>query len=74
MSLICKIKHKWSYSETKINTHSSYRDEQAHITFTYRLCNRCYKKQVQILDNGSWQDTELSKDELREIKLKKIGI
>ena len=75
MSFLCKIiKHNWSYSERKINIHSSLGDGQAHITFTYRLCNRCYKKQVQLLDTAGWQDTELNADELREMKLKKLGL
>lgn len=75
MSFLCKIiKHKWSYSQDKIHIHSSVGDGTAHITFTKRLCKRCYKKQVQQLDTGNWEDIKLNVQELREINLKKLGL
>jgi hypothetical protein len=75
MSFLCKIiKHNWSYKQDKIHIHSSLGDDKAHITLTKRLCKRCYKKQVQVLDTGNWEDIELSVDELREMKLKKLGV
>lgn len=75
MSFLCKIiKHKWSYSQDKIHIHSSLGDGKAHITLTNRLCKRCYKKQVQELDTGNWEDIKLNVKELREINLKKLGL
>jgi hypothetical protein len=51
----------------------------------YRLCTKCYKKQVtKYQDVGvynfklkkyiTWEKAELSKDEVRDFKLKKLGI
>ena len=75
MSFLCKIiKHNWSYSQDKILIHSSVGDGKAHITLTNRLCKRCYKKQVQELDTGNWEDIKLNAQELREINLKKLGL
>jgi hypothetical protein len=75
MSFLCKIiKHNWSYTQDKIHIHSAVGDGRAHITLTHRLCKRCYKKQVQLLHTSKWEDVELTKNELREMKLKKLGL
>jgi hypothetical protein len=75
MSFLCKIiKHNWSYTQNKIHIHSAVGDGRAHITLTNRLCKRCYKKQVQTLDTGRWEDIKLNVDEIREMKLKKLGV
>lgn len=72
MSLFCKLKHKWEYSTTKVNIHS--KAPGAHISITTRICKRCYKKQVRILESGKWDDIKLNVQELREINLKKLGL
>lgn len=72
MSLLCKLKHNWEYSTNKVSIHS--KAPGAHITMNLRICKRCYKKQVQVLDTGKWEDIELSVQELREINLKKLGL
>lgn len=71
MSWKCKaLGHNWEYSDRKviINTNGG------HLTFKNRLCKRCYLKQEQNFVSEKWNDISLSKDEIREIKLKDLGI
>jgi hypothetical protein len=72
MSWLCKIRHNWIYSTEKINIGKLGSD--AHITLNVRRCKRCYKKQRQELSNGIWFDVALSKSEIREIRLKELGL
>ena len=72
MSILCKIRHRWSYSTEKWNIGKP--GSGAHITLNVRVCKRCYLKQRQELNSELWFDVALNKEELREIKLKKLGI
>jgi hypothetical protein len=72
MSWLCKIRHNWSYSTEKINIGKLGSD--AHITLNMRLCKRCYKKQRQELNGEIWFDVSLNKEEIREIRLKELGL
>jgi hypothetical protein len=72
MNWLCKIRHKWKYSTEKwdIGKHQG----GAHITLKVRTCQRCYQKQRQELNGELWFDVSLSKEEIREIKLKRLGL
>ncbi len=72
MSWICKIRHWWSYSTEKVNIGK--KASGNHITLNVRVCKRCYKKQRQELNSEIWFDVDLSKEEIREIKLKELGL
>ncbi len=69
MKILCKIRHKWSYSTEKINIGKG--GSGAHITLNVRMCKRCYKKQ---LYGELWFDVSLNKEEIREIRLKELGL
>ena len=73
MSWLCKIRHNWSYSTEKINIGKK-KGSDAHITLNVRMCKRCYKKQSQELIGELWFDASLSKEEIREIRLKELGL
>lgn len=68
MSWLCKLRHKWSYSDNKVNL------KIGHLTIKKRRCLRCYKSQVYVMSPGQWQDIELTRCEIRDIKLKKLGL
>ncbi len=71
MSWKCKLfRHKWKFSKKKFIIN----DLGAYISFDIRICQRCYLKQQQELQSGKWFDRKLDKDELRELKLRDLGI
>ena len=88
MSLRCKIfGHKWSYYKEDIS-HVSIKKLNSlpmnyipSLTFNvdtqFRICKRCYYKQVREHYTGresDWFKSDLSKEELRNKKLKELGI
>jgi hypothetical protein len=71
MSWKCKVfGHKFEYSDRKVIINTS----GGHLTFKIRLCKRCYLKQQKNIVSNKWNDIELTKDEIRDIKLKDLGI
>ena len=72
MSILCNIRHSWRFSTEKINIGKS--GSGCHITLNVRLCKRCYFKQRQELHGEIWFDVALNKEEIREIKLKQLGL
>ncbi len=71
MNWKCKVfGHKWEYSDRKVTINKS----GGHLTFKNRLCLRCYLKQQQNIVSNKWNDVELTKDEIRDLKLKHLGI
>lgn len=88
MSLRCKIfGHKWSYYKEDIS-HVSIKKLNSlpmnyipSLTFNvdtqFRICKRCYYKQVREHYTGresDWFKSDLSKEELRDKNLKELGI
>jgi hypothetical protein len=71
MNWKCKLLgHDWKYSDRKVVINQS----GGHLTFKNRLCKRCYLKQQQNIVSEKWNDIELTKDEIRDIRLKELGI
>jgi hypothetical protein len=68
----CRIRHKWEYSTERWDIGKE--GSGAHITLNFRICKRCYLKQRQELNGFDWFDVDLSKHEIREIKLRKLGL
>jgi hypothetical protein len=72
MKILCKIRHNWKFSTEKWSIGKPGSDN--HISLNVRVCKRCYLKQRQELGDGLWFDVALSKEEIREIKLKELGL
>ena len=78
----CKIfGHKWNYykEEVEHNVSSIYssREFTMMIDTEFRICERCQYKQVREHFTGresDWSTAELSKEQLRDKKLKELGI
>jgi hypothetical protein len=78
----CKIfGHKWNYykEEVEHNVSSIYssREFTMMIDTEFRICDRCQYKQVREHFTGreyDWSTAELSKEQLRDKKLKELGI
>ena len=62
--------HDWEFSKRKLIINNS----GGHILFDIRICQRCYLKQQQELQSGRWFERELEKEELRELKIRDLGI
>ena len=71
MKLLCILSHRWNYGEEKVPVGKQY--SGSHITIQKRICKRCHQKQ-RLLDGTLWCDVALTKEELREIKLKELGL
>ena len=86
MNIRCIFGHKWEYSiidrnvEYNLPLIRGLKKVSIKITDNFRICKRCYKKQIAMNTPFSynkiagWRDDELSKDELRDKKLKELGI
>jgi len=76
MNLLCKIRHKWKYSTENWDIDTKPGNLKLHRTMSFkvRVCQRCYQKQRQELNGEIWFDVSLSKEEIREIKLKRLGL
>jgi len=86
MRLKCLLSHKWLYKTEKVKFTSprtlSFPDHTMELTTNVRLCTNCYKKQrVGLMPTQgfsgktNWVDYDkLSREELRDKKLKEIGI
>lgn len=78
----CFFKHKWEYGETIDDTYKlirklflSYYPNLAFPelkTQKSRICYKCNKKQI--LKNNHWHTTQLTKKEIRDINITKLGI
>ena len=74
MSILCLITHKWEYNVENITfvrrkSGSHLRDTAVYPT-EVRLCLRCNKKQRKRVTD--WNDTYLTVEDEREIKLRKL--
>jgi hypothetical protein len=84
LSWLCNIKHKWIYKvEDIILLQGVYTSYKVTKPTDVRFCERCHKKQksrwtslnsIKNLRNSDWVDSGLTKSELRDKKLKEIGI
>ena len=79
----CKITgHKWSYYQQEV-PHETLA-WNGHKTFTlmidtdFRFCDKCSKNQIRVAHTGKneidWENCELNLDQLRDKKLKELGI
>lgn len=68
MKWLCKIRHRWHYTPTRQSL------KVGQLILIRRRCLRCDKVEVQSLIDDSWYVTNPTKEELREINLKKLGI
>lgn len=75
----CKLfGHKWSYYKEDVeHTFVSIPGFTIMIDTEFRICKRCDYKQVRKHYTGresDWFKSDLSKEELRDIKLNELGI
>jgi len=77
----CKIfGHKWNYYKEYVEhvfLESVYGPFTMMVDTEFRICERCQYKQVREHFTGresDWSHSELSKEQLREKKLKQLGI
>ena len=78
----CKIfGHKWN--KYKVETTKEVEPTKHTVGFSYhkidefRICKRCHYKQIRLHYTGresDWHEWELNTDELRDKKLKELGI
>ena len=73
--------HKWNYYkeevEHTVSSIYSSREFTMMIDTQFRICDRCQYKQVREHHTGKdidWSTAELSKEQLRDKKLKELGI
>ena len=73
--------HKWNYYneevEHTVSSVYSSREFTMMIDTQFRICDRCQYKQVREHHTGKdidWSTAELNKEQLREKKLKELGI
>ena len=73
--------HKWNYYkeevEHTVSSVFSSREVSIMIDTEFRICDRCQYKQVREHFTGrdtDWSTAELSKEQLRDKKLKELGI
>jgi hypothetical protein len=83
---LSKQEREVEYTLPKFSKKGTWNGTGRKVTITtsddIRICKRCYKKQKAMYSpfNNSkyripdWRDNELSKDELRDKKLKELGI
>ena len=81
---LSKIEREIEYTLPKFGKKGAWNGSGKKVTITtsddIRICKRCYKKQKAMYSPFShvkiayWRNDELSKDELRDKKLKEIGI
>jgi len=73
--------HKWNYYkeevEHTVSSVFSSREVSIMIDTEFRICDRCQYKQVRQHFTGrdsDWSTAELNKEQLRDKKLKELGI
>ena len=73
--------HKWNYYkeevEQTVSSVFSSREISIMVDTEFRICDRCQYKQVREHHTGrdsDWSTAELNKDQLRNKKLKELGI
>lgn len=77
MNLLCKIGyHKWKYQKQRIMLKPLRQDncglDDMEMDDTIRLCDKCYKKEINIFRH-KWTGTNFyTKEEKRDIILKKL--
>lgn len=80
----CKLfGHKWSYYQQEV-PHETPGFLHSHKTFTiivdtdFRFCDKCSTNQTRVAYTGKneidWKNCELNVDQLRDKKLKELGI
>lgn len=73
----CRILgHKWNYYKDDV-THMIPNGIRYELNTEFRLCDRCYTNQMRHHYTGrdlDWYKFELSKEQLRDKKLKELGI
>ena len=87
MKFICKIKHSWEYYQEEYDP--SYEFHTIKIKYPnakvwVRKCNRCNKKQEAVIGSGVynfrlkkycfWTPCELTEQEIRDFKLRRLGL
>lgn len=87
MANICKVKHNWEYYQEEFDP--SYDFHGVKIEYKKELCwvrkcKRCNKKQEAVIGNGIynfklkkhcwWTPCELTEQEIRDFKLRKLGL
>lgn len=67
----CLFYHNWVYEKPYVTNGVVYNDYEL-----VRICKRCYKKMgyYSDLDDSYWRTIPLNKDDIRDKKLKDIGI
>ena len=78
----CKLfGHKWNYYkeivEQTVSSSFGSKDITILVDTEFRICERCQYKQVREHFTGrdiDWSTAELSKEQLRDKKLKELGI
>lgn len=82
------FRHDWKYSREKIeyevitslptgitvNVQQNPSYPKLMIDTNIRICNRCYKKQKVSKQGTAWTDYKLTEQQLRDKKLKDLGI
>ena len=73
----CKIfLHNWEYYKDYVPHISS--SHTFIVSTEFRFCNKCFTNQVRVAYSSSdkidWRIVELSKEQLREKRLKELGI
>jgi hypothetical protein len=74
----CKIfLHKWEYYKEDV-PHILSSSHTFMVSTEFRFCNKCFTNQIRVAHSSSdkidWRIVELSKEQLREKKLKDLGI
>ena len=55
-------------------SHIHHAPDSMSLSTTARVCKSCYKKQIVQPGDGGWIDYSLNKDELRDKKIKELGL
>ena len=73
----CKIfGHKWSYYQQEVP--HDIKTFTILIDTSFRFCDKCFTNQIRVAHTSKneidWKNCELNSDQLRDKKLKEIGI
>lgn len=65
---LCRIRHKWVYYDNQTPL------RVGQLFIMRRKCSRCHRIESQSLVTSNWYEVLPTKEELREINLKKLGL